>query len=251
MKSLFAAIQFLTVIPLSSRGLTNERDLGRSVLYFPLVGLFIGALAATLDRGLSQVLPVGPASAVVVLALLAVSGCLHMDGLADTADGFLSSRPRERILEIMKDSHIGAMGVIAIVGILSLKLAALAAVPQSLRVPTLLLMPLAGRCALLLAMAELPCARPTGGLGALFVRHRTAFDAPWAIGFLLLAGFVVGGVTGLVAAVLSAGLVIVFSRWCQRKIGGFTGDTLGAACELAETMPVLVAAACGHTRWLA
>ncbi len=245
-KNFLAAIQFLTVFPLSSRVAADERELGRSVAFFPLIGLLIGAVVVVLDFGLNRIFPTGVASVLVVLALLAVSGGFHMDGLADTADGFLSSRPRERILEIMKDSRIGAMGVVAMVGVLALKMAALASIPKSLRVETLLLMPLVGRGALVLGMSWLPCARPESGLGALFARHRLARDVPWTVVFLLVTGFAVGRFGGVVAVALAAGVVFVFSRWCWRKIGGFTGDTLGAACELAEIVPVLLMAARVH-----
>ncbi len=144
MKPLLAAIRFLTIVPVPGVWGTAEQDLARSVPWFPAIGLLLGGAAAGLAWALSAAPPM-LAAAVLVVVLLSFSGCLHMDGLADTADGFLSSRPRERILEIMKDSHIGAMGVIAIVCLLLVKFAALAALPAGMLWPTVLLMPLAGR----------------------------------------------------------------------------------------------------------
>ena len=167
-----------------------------------------------------------------------------MDGLADTADGFFSSRPRERILEIMKDSHIGAMGVIGIVCVFCLKVAALASIPLPLRFPVLLLMPLAGRCALVMHLAALPYARAEGGICTVFVKHRLKQDSLLAATFLALVGWAAAGPMGLAAAGLTVAATLVLSLWCWRKIGGFTGDTLGAACELTELVPALVGAAC-------
>src|SRR5512137_125405 len=121
MKSFLAAIQFLTVIPFPKDYMPREEDLGRSVPFYPIVGLLIGIMAATLGYLMEAVLPPLPAYATILIFLLAISGGLHMDGLADTADGFFSARPRDRILEIMRDSRIGVMGVIAVVCIVLLK----------------------------------------------------------------------------------------------------------------------------------
>jgi adenosylcobinamide-GDP ribazoletransferase len=241
MKRFAAAIQFLTVLPVPCN--CAERELGRSTLLFPVIGLLIGAGIVMVNFALSAVLPPLVVNVLLVIAMLAVSGGLHMDGLADTADGFLSSRPRERILEIMKDSRTGAMGVIAVVCVLCLKIAALVSVPNNLRWPTLLLMPLAGRCALVIEMAALPYARPEGGLGSVFAVNKSPIDAFFAIFVLSATACWSLGWRGLISAGAAVLVTLVFSFWCRRKIGGFTGDTLGAACELAELAPALVAVA--------
>jgi adenosylcobinamide-GDP ribazoletransferase len=239
MKRFAAAIQFLTVLPVGCD--CAERDLGRSTLLFPVIGLLIGAAIVLLNYALSAVLPPLVVNVLVVIAMLAVSGGLHMDGLADTADGFLSSRPRERILEIMKDSRVGVMGVIAVVCVVCLKIAALVSMPSALRWPTLLLMPLAGRCALVFEMATLPYARPEGGLGSVFAVNKSPIDPVWAIAIMAATAYWTMGRRGLVSAGAAVLVTLIFSFWCRRKIGGFTGDTLGAACELAELAPALVA----------
>lgn len=238
MKSFLAAIQFLTICPLPSRIQCTEAALKRSVIFYPAIGIIIGTLMAFLDWGFTWLFPPLPASALVVIAMLAVSGCLHMDGLADSADGFLSSRPKERILEIMRDSRTGPMGVVAVAGLLLLKTTALASVSGATRWGVVLLMPLAGRCALVIEMALLPYARP-GGLVTVFGRPRWAFTAPLILA--ATAWFALGPI-GLTAAGASMLAVLAFSFWCKSKIGGYTGDTLGAACEIAELMPALVAA---------
>jgi adenosylcobinamide-GDP ribazoletransferase len=203
------------------------------------VGLLIGSAAAGWAWGLGGLLPAGPASVLTAIGLIGVSRGLHLDGLSDTADGFLSSRSRERMLEIMRDSHVGAMGVIAVVSVVGLKVAALASLSEGLRWRAALLMPVAGRCALVISVAALPYARTEGGLGTLFYRGRSRLGAAWAVLFAGGCGWAVGGEAGLAGAALSVGVTLMFAAYTYRKIGGATGDTLGAACEVAEVVPAL------------
>jgi adenosylcobinamide-GDP ribazoletransferase len=136
------------------------------------------------------------------------------------------------------------MGVIAIVCVLLFKIAALSSVPEPQHWRVVLLMPLAGRCALVLGMKAVPYARTQGGLATVFGRPGRL--AP-VIAILVLAAVAwpALGTSGLVSAGIVVILTILFSRWCLRKIGGFTGDTLGAACEVAEIVPALVCASWG------
>jgi len=239
MRRLLAAVRFLTILPVPGTCGCGEDDLARSVPFFPVVGVLIGALVSALAFGLGQVLPPLPAAVLIVIALLTVSGGLHLDGLSDTADGFLSSRKRDRMLEIMRDSHVGAMGVIAIVCVLLLKVAALASLPSETAWRCVFLMPLAGRCALVVSMAILPYARPEGGLATVFYGRRPKAEAVFSVAALAGAGWLLLGEAGLIAAAASLALVFLFAAYTRRKIGGATGDTLGAACELAEIAPAL------------
>jgi adenosylcobinamide-GDP ribazoletransferase len=241
MISLFAAIQFLTICPVPSRFQCGEKELRRSVVFFPVVGLLLGGVLAMLARGLGWLFPPLVASTITVILMLAVSGCFHMDGLADTADGFLSSRPKERILEIMRDSRTGPMGVIAIVCMVVLKVAALASIPAALHLGIVFMMPLAGRCALVVSSSILPYARPQGGLASAFGRTRWP-AVVIALLLLFAASWLALRIVGLAAAGIAVLCTLIFSFFCRRKIGGFTGDTLGAACEIAEVVPALIAA---------
>lgn len=241
MRSFFAAIQFLTICPFPIGFQCGEKELRHSVAFFPVVGLLLGGVLALLARGIGWLFPPLPASAITVILMLAVSGCFHMDGLADTADGFLSSRPKERILEIMRDSRIGPMGVIAVVCTVMLKVTALASMPGRLFFGTVFLMPLAGRCALVILPAALPYARPQGGLVSAFGRSSKPVLLITVL-LLFAAAWWALGIVGLSAAGIAVLVTLIFSRYCDRKIGGFTGDTLGAACEIAEVVPALVAA---------
>jgi adenosylcobinamide-GDP ribazoletransferase len=246
MKPFFAAIQFLTLFPVPASWSGSERELGRSVPYFPVVGLLIGALVAVFALGLEHVLPGLPVSVIVVFALIAASGALHLDGLADTADAFLSSRPKERMLEIMRDSRVGPMGVAAIVAVVLLKVSLVSSVTGPLQWRMLVLMPLAGRCSLVLVMALLPYARPEGGLATVFQTNRKAYDPVFALIVLLVGGWFIGRWMGLAAGIASIGGCLLFATHVYHKIGGSTGDTHGATCELVEIIPALVAVVWVH-----
>ena len=234
-----AAFRFLTIIPLPGSLGTTEEELAGATPFFPVVGLLLGCIAVPVAWCLNLLLPPLVTAVSATVVLLAFSGGLHLDGLADTADGFFSSRPRERILEIMRDSATGAMGVIALILLLLLKVTCLASLSTNL-LPVIFLMPLAGRSAILLMMALLPYARPQGGLASLFYSRRSKMVALWALGFFAVVAWQVAGVQGGAAVLAVVILVALFGWFCRVKIGGATGDTLGAACELAEAVVALV-----------
>lgn len=246
MKPFFAALRFLTILPAPYRAGDEEKSLSRSVPLFPVVGLLIGLVVAALDSALIRVFPSSLSGMLVVIALIAASGGLHLDGLADTADGFFSSRPKEQILEIMRDSRTGPMGVAAIVCLIGLKAAAVTSIAPGLRWAAILLMPLAGRCALAIMLTLVPYARSEGGLATVFQQSRSLVNAIWAFGALACVGWVVAGTTGLAMAGVSLLGTLAFAAYTRAKIGGLTGDTLGAGCEIVEALPALVAAASIH-----
>ena len=242
MKRFFAAIQFLTIVPLPRGLCPDERALGGALPFFPVVGLGIGVAVAVVDWGAGMLFPAGVTAVLAVIILIAASGGLHLDGLADTADGLLSSRPRERILEIMRDSRTGPMGVAAIVCLVALKIALLASIAAPARPWVLIMMPVAGRSALLVHMALLPYLRQEG-LARIFHANRSRGQALWALFFLAAAGGLAGGIPGLAAGGVSLIFALLFTAYIGRRLGGLTGDTLGAACEWTELAPALVASA--------
>lgn len=244
MRSFLSALSFLTPLRVPQRWCGGERELGGAPVYFPVVGALIGGVVAAVVFGLDRVLPNLPASVIVVLLLAAASAGLHMDGLADTADGLFSARPRERVLEIMRDSHIGTMGVLAVVGVLLLKIGLLTAVDDSLRWRVVLLVPIAGRCAALLVMSLFPYARSEGGLATIFRcgRQRALLLSVWAIVFVFAAGWLCASYRGLAIAGASMAAALLFGWYVRCRVGGYTGDTLGATSELVEVVPFLVVA---------
>jgi adenosylcobinamide-GDP ribazoletransferase len=249
MKGFFAAIKFLTVLPVPGGWGGDEKTLARSVPYFPLAGLLIGLLAAGFDYAVGRALPPLPASALTIFVLICLTGGLHMDGLADTADGFFSARPRNKMMEIMRDSRIGVMGVLAVVFVVLLKVTLLTFIlTSSSRWTIILIMPLAGRAAMVTLMNALPYARPEGGLATLFAGSRSWLHCLWAWGLMFaVAGWLAKGV-GLAAVFLALVITALFALYNRGKIGGYTGDTLGAVCELAEIAPLLSAVIYYHQR---
>ncbi|MFH2124548.1 MAG: adenosylcobinamide-GDP ribazoletransferase [Pseudomonadota bacterium] len=231
-----AALRFLTIVPIAWRCEEDGRFFTASLPWFPVIGLLIGLAVAGLVSCIAPFFPSSVVAVAAIVVLAAVSGCLHLDGLADSGDGLLSARPRERILEIMRDSHTGAMGVIALIVVLLGKFAALTALSGATLFTTLIAMPLAGRCAIVLTMAILPYAREGEGLGRLFYSPSSRLTALWSLVFLVVAFAWSGGrvlLPVLTALILT---VLLFALWCRSKIGGATGDTLGAVCELTELM---------------
>jgi adenosylcobinamide-GDP ribazoletransferase len=234
-----AAIRFLTIFPFPGQLGSDGKDLAGSTPFFPVVGLGLGFIAAGLSWLFWILFPPFVAAVLMSVVLMGFSGGLHLDGLADTADGFFSARPRKQILEIMRDSRIGAMGVIALIMLLLLKVTALASLDRGQAMRAALLMPVAGRCAIVLVMALLPYARKDGGLASLFYSRRSRWAGIWAFFFFFLFALLTAGRDCLLPMLLFVLTVSVFVLICKKIIGGATGDTLGAACELGEVCTAL------------
>ena len=211
--------------------------------FFPVVGLLIGIIIAAFDHVMGFIFPPLPASVMTAIAMTGISGGLHMDGLADTADGFFSARPRERVLEIMRDSRTGVMGVLAVVFVILLKVSVLISLFPPFRPGIIVLMPLAGRCSFVVMMTALPYVRREGGLATAFGVGKSWLNVLWTSAFLLAAGWLAGHWMGLAASFSALLMAALFSVYCFRKIGGYTGDTLGAGCEITEIIPAIAALA--------
>ena len=232
--SFLAAFRFLSIFPVSWKSEDDATYFRASIFWFPLIGLLIGSAAFAVVFAVAPFLT-QPLEAVLALVLLSgISGFLHLDGVADSGDGLLSSRPREKALSIMRDSRSGAMGVIVLLFLILGKYAALSSLPTGTLLPVILLMPVAGRTAILLSMAVLPYAREDDGLGKLFYGHDRFLAAALAVLFLSLCCLLVSLQWAVAIIIALLCTVMIFSRWCFVKLGGATGDTLGAVCELSE-----------------
>ena len=252
-RRLTLAVTFLTGIPLKVEGEVSPADLWRSMGWYPLVGLALGAAAWGAYAGLLALLPGLVAAVIVVLLLEAVTRGLHMDGLMDTADGVLSGVPRERALEIMKDSNAGAMGVVAAVLILALKVAALGALARADAAAPLLAGWCAARALPALDVYAWPYAR-AAGTGEAFTREHTPGPVGMA-GALLAAGLAatvfvtlaVDGVgawyAGIVIAAAAMGAALLVQAAVAKRLGGLTGDVYGMGIELAEAAALVVGCA--------
>ncbi len=240
-RSFLAALRFLTIIPISWKSADDGKFFRASVIWFPLIGLFIGLSAALLVLLLSPYLTRSVLAVFSILLLAGISGFLHLDGLADSGDGLLSSRPRDIALSIMRDSRSGAMGVIVLIFLVLAKFAVLSSLTINTLIPTLILMPVAGRTAILLSMAVLPYAREGEGLGHLFYGTDRFITAGAALLFLLLCSSIISMQFTFFILIALVFTVAVFSRYCFVKLGGATGDTLGAVCEISELTVALAA----------
>lgn len=229
---LLIALQFLTRLPIRLPGMPEPEALGRSLLWYPLVGLLLGALLVALAWLLSGVAV--PLAAALLLALwVLASGGLHLDGLADTADAWVGGfGDRERTLAIMKDPCCGPIAVVTLLVVLLLKFAALWALLAAGQWLALLLAPLLGRSALLLLFLGTPYVR-RGGLGSAMAEHLPA-EAGWRVLLAVgLATLLCGG-SGLLALLVAALLFALCRRALLWRLGGTTGDTAGALLELLE-----------------
>jgi adenosylcobinamide-GDP ribazoletransferase len=232
MKPLVAAFAFLTRLPVW-RGPLRDVDLGRSVSFFPLVGLVLGFALTGLAAALAGTMP--PALIAVLLAALlaGLTGGLHLDGFADVFDALAGGRgDRARTLEIMRDSRIGAQGAAALTLLLIGKVAALAHVAERRDLVALLAFPTVARWLAALLIVLFPYARAEG-LGRAFSGEagRAQAAAATAIAVVVLA---VLGAPMIVPALGTAAIVLAFAFWLHRRLGGLTGDVYGAAIELGE-----------------
>jgi adenosylcobinamide-GDP ribazoletransferase len=214
--------------------------------WFPLVGAVLGAVVGAAWWGADRVWPPAVAGALAVAADLAVTGLLHVDGLADAADGLLPHLPRERRLAVMAEPATGAFGVATVTGVLLLRFSALVVVRPDVAVVAALWC--ASRTAMAVAARSLPYARDDGLATAFAGGTGAGRDGARRVALVggstatLLAALGEGAV-GVLAVALAAGGAAAVLALARRRLGGFTGDVLGAAGVVAETVGLLVVAA--------
>lgn len=232
-----AALQFLTRVPVPPGAYTLES----SIVWLPVVGLLLGALLAAADLGLRWLgLSALLNSTLLVLALLGLTGALHADGLMDTCDAVFSHATPERRLEIMRDPHVGAFGVVGLVGIVALKIAALDSLGGNARTGLLILAPTLGRWSIVLLATMFPYGR-VAGLGAPLKAAATPAALALASVLPVLAGVFLGPL-GLAVGVVVVLAALGIGRWLLRLLPGLTGDCYGAVCEVVEALAWLTGA---------
>ena len=255
MRYFIIACQFLTRITINPNLEIGEGDMAKSAKAYPLVGFVIGLLLLLLFMGLNEILgfPIVTIAIFLVLAEVLLTGGLHLDGLMDCADGLFSYRSKERILAIMKDSHVGANAVLALVSLVLVKIALLITIlPEHPWI--LILMPLVSRWVLVDLAFRYPYAGKPGSLGGTIIEQvRTSevcmatVSAFVAVGCTVVVGIVVFNqdwlfvtffaVFGWLIPALVARLV---ANNAVKKIDGITGDVLGATLEISEVMVLFV-----------
>ncbi len=255
--SFIAALRFLTVIPFPIRRQITPEETGNSVVFYPVVGLIIGLILFALWWLLEFLAwPLSTVFLIVVLILL--NGALHLDGFIDTCDGLAGNKPAEERLRIMKDSRVGAFGVIGAALLILVKFVSLdSLVLEKVFSSSLILMPVFGRWAMVYAIVAFPYAR-SDGLGTMVKKYATwkkfsfatIITVALAIGigawlkipyFYLVCPAIVGGIW----------LITVLWAWyLRRKFGGLTGDCYGAICEVAEVGLLIIINILVFNQWL-
>ncbi|MBW2317604.1 MAG: adenosylcobinamide-GDP ribazoletransferase [Deltaproteobacteria bacterium] len=230
-KDLLAALRFLSILPAGKQhGFTGHR----MVPYFPLVGLLLGVFVALMDTLLCRVFSVPVASLIDVVFLAVITGGLHLDGLADTADGIFSHKTPEEALHIMKDSRVGTMGILALIFVLAIKWAGISSI-QGHRSLCLIIIPAYARAAFTVTIYFLDYIRPEGGTGAAFFGTKKGISGLAYIVIPIGISVLIGPRAILLncAFIAVVGLVVLYYK---KRFGGVTGDMLGALGEVTETV---------------
>jgi adenosylcobinamide-GDP ribazoletransferase len=241
-KGLLGAVSFLTRVPVGGAGAQEAGELATSVPWFPVVGAGVGLAEAGVYAGARVLLPPLVAAALAVVAGIGLTGAFHEDGLGDTADAFAGGTDRDSTVRILKDPRLGTFGVLAVASSLLLRVAAVAALPPAAAVAAL---PAAGalsRAVAVATMTALPAAADTG-LGASYVRALSRPRALAGVAAGLLVAVALLGVTALWAAAAAGLAAALLGRLAVGRIGGVTGDVLGAIQQVGEILVLLAAAA--------
>lgn len=231
-RGLWEAISFLTVIPLARKA---ARPGPWMLSWLPAVGGLIGALWTGFDLLAGMLFPPALRCWMDVLFLVGITGGLHLDGLADTADGLLSHRGREEALRIMRDSRIGTWGVLALVWVLLLKGLALNEISGPARLLALLLIPAYGRLAMLVALHLLPYGRGQEGIAHSMVTNSRGIHWVWWVGILVAGSVGLGWPEALLFNVAFGLVMLAGLCLYSYRMGCITGDMAGALGEVTET----------------
>lgn len=249
MKSFLCAISFLTRFPISPNLIFEAKDVGKASIYFPLVGAILGSLQFVAVKGFEFAgLTFETTFKAILLAILLLiintlaTGALHFDGLADMADGFGGGLDKENVLRIMRDHVIGTYGGMALILLILLKVTAIASLIQNSETQKFLIIaPMLGRWATVPLGKFMPYARSSGGLGNSitdFVGWRELFGATLISAAILF--YLADWRISLISGAFTILTTLYIAKICIKKIGGVTGDTLGANTEICEAFVLLI-----------
>jgi len=240
-KALIRAISFLTILPAGGQGeMATDQDLAESMVWFPVVGLLPGALMLAASLLAPRLMPPSVAVFMALSAGVVITGGLHLDGLADWADG-LGGKSPEEVLRIMKDTRLGAFGGSAMVLLLLGKYAAaLSIISRGHDPAALILAPVLARWAMVLVALTSPYPRTEGGTARVFVGRGGTKIILKATALTALVAFLISPVQGALYAAAAAGIGWLLRGHSLRRVRGITGDILGATCELVELAILLI-----------
>lgn len=234
------ALELLTIIPVKLKKTASNDDVTKSMTYFPVVGLLLGAILVLVNLVVSPLFPPLAAKALVLITLVIATGASHLNGFADTCNGFFTGKSRSEILATMQESRLYSVGIVSLVSLLLVKFALLYGLVERVELKALLLMPVIGRWAMVV-MGTITSYAQEKGEERFYLAGKANYEAllrTSAIAFiicLLLLGFLV------IPLMFVVYLSILALRWFSlRKIGGITNDVLGATTELMEVVTLLV-----------
>jgi len=239
-KNFLQALSFLTILPLGQISPPEEKELARSMAFFPLVGLVIGLLLAMGYYLFSLIFPKS-LSIWFTLGLLALfTRGLHMDGFADTVDGLASGGKREKILEVMRDSRIGAFGVMSLIFLIGTKYLTLEQIPTKSIPYSLMLMAVMGRNAMVLVCYRSPYARLGEGLGKTFAENLRTQEMILSLASAFVIALLLVGIKGILVFFGVGLFSLAYRFFFIKRLGGVTGDILGAANEIVEILCLIL-----------
>lgn len=251
LRDLSLAIRFLTIFPITSFPLSNNsnqdeealtvtEDFASSMAFFPLVGMLIGVLLVVLRR-IFYYLPISPliGDTLVLIVWIWLSGGLHLDGFADSVDGFLGGHNKEEILNIMKDSATGAKGVVALVSLILLKFVLLVEMPLLLKDAALFFTPAIGRWSMVMVAFLGKPARLKNSMGKLFMDYVGWREVIFASLTMAVVGILLFKLYFLPLVIIGTGILLLILKYCQKKISGISGDIVGAINEIVEVSILL------------
>ncbi len=237
-KGLLLAIGFLTIVPSPVKERAGRDNIGDAMPLFPVAGLFIGFVVYLCYLIFKEVFPSLLTDALIILLWVIITGALHLDGVADTIDGFYKGSTREKILRIMRDPHAGAIGTTGIVLCILLKFVSIHSLPQEIKPGSLLFVPAIARGFLLIPIYFLPYARDEGTARA-FIEGIKMWH--FILGSMISVLFtMVFGLKGLLLLGANLSLFVLSLLYMKKRIGGITGDCLGFLCEAAEVISLVV-----------
>ncbi|MEW6095700.1 MAG: adenosylcobinamide-GDP ribazoletransferase [bacterium] len=242
MKDFIIAFQFLTRFTISSKELElSKEDLAKAMVCFPIIGMVIGSFLVLINFGLSLFLPALVVDGFIIVSLIFITSGLHLDGFADTIDGFSSGKSKKEILDIMSDSRVGAIGVIGIFCLLIIKFAIIHEMAIEVKNIALILMSVLGRWAMVMAAASSNYAKDSDGLGKPFTDYVETKEFVFATIITVLIGwglFSWGTLPykGIILILIVYLVNLYLLKFVKGKIDGVTGDVLGAICEITEVL---------------
>jgi adenosylcobinamide-GDP ribazoletransferase len=240
MRDFLQALSFLTILPIGQNSVSDKRDLARSMAFFSLVGLLIGLLLALGYFLLSFLLHKSLVLWLTLGLLAFLTRGLHLDGFADTVDGLASGGPREKILEVMRDSRIGAFGVIGLIFLIGAKYLSLDQMLDQSIPRTLILMAVMGRNSMVLVCYRSAYARSGEGLAKPFAENLTTRETILSSVIAFGIGLLLMGVMGIVVFLGTGLFSLGYRFFFIKKLKGITGDILGGANELAELICLIL-----------